>query len=431
MKKLIALLLALAMACSISGCAAPGGDKSTQTLSGVDTVGTASQPQEINYGSYDESATAEAFLQAVNSFGYRTAPGVLEQGMENFCYSPLSLYYALAMVTAGADGETARQLLDVLGTDQETLASQCKELYRWLYREGKEEEDSAFLIANSLWMDSQVNGEEITYREEFIDNAVENYYASLFSADFSDPKTGEAIAKWIEENTKGLLSYQPEVNSQMMMAVINTIYFKDQWADQFEASRTEPDTFTKADGSEITCDFMRQTLDNRYYRGDNYLAAVLPLRHGGGMTFILPDEGTDAWALLQDEGLLEEALSGEHVYGEVVWSVPKFTFDTELAPIEALEALGVTDAFAGGIADFSLLSDTPAYISNIAQGTHIGVDENGVEAAAYTVIEVDSASAMEPDEQVEMDLNRPFIFAVTSKEGVVLFMGICGDPSAE
>jgi serpin B len=58
------------------------------------------------------------------------------------------------------------------------------------------------------------------------------------------------------------------------------------------------------------------------------------------------------------------------------------------------------------------------------------MDENGVEAAAYTIIEMETGSAAPPEEQIEMNLNRPFLFTITSREGAVLFIGVCGNPTA-
>ena len=67
------------------------------------------------------------------------------------------------------------------------------------------------------------------------------------------------------------------------------------------------------------------------------------------------------------------------------------------------------------------------------QEAHIGVDEEGVEGAAYTMIAVAGSSAMpqEEPEIVRMTLDRPFLFAVHDyRNDVWLFLGICADPSA-
>lgn len=68
------------------------------------------------------------------------------------------------------------------------------------------------------------------------------------------------------------------------------------------------------------------------------------------------------------------------------------------------------------------------------QETHIGVDEEGVEGAAYTMIGIAAGSALpaEEPEVAEMILDRPFLFAVHDyRNDVWLFLGVCGDPSPE
>ncbi len=92
---------------------------------------------------------------------------------------------------------------------------------------------------------------------------------------------------------------------------------------------------------------------------------------------------------------------------------------------EMLQTLGLNEAF-GESADFSGISDQkPLGLSDVAQEVHIGIDENGVEAAAFT--EILWAGAALPQGRAEMILNRPFLYAVKNK-GQILFVGICQDP---
>ncbi|MBQ1887296.1 MAG: serpin family protein, partial [Firmicutes bacterium] len=53
----------------------------------------------------------------------------------------------------------------------------------------------------------------------------------------------------------------------------------------------------------------------------------------------------------------------------------------------------------------------------------VKADEDGVEAAAYTVIMVKATSAM-PEEPIEFTVDRPFIFEIISSEGLPLFTGV-------
>ena len=114
---------------------------------------------------------------------------------------------------------------------------------------------------------------------------------------------------------------------------------------------------------------------------------------------------------------------------------------------KALQELGLTDAFDLEKADFTGLGSAPEgplYLSQARQDVHIGIDEQGVEAAAFTALAMATGAALPPEELVEMKLDRPFLFAVASSTRVeptadeeyplpvntLLFAGVCARPEA-
>ena len=431
MKKILCLILGAALAAGLCACSASGG---TDTAAGAPAQKVV-YPQSISYNDYDaksgllaDNPLADGFTDAVNDFSYETGIKLLTAS-KNACYSPVSLYFALAVADAGAAGTTKDELDALLCADGFDLSAQCRALYNRMYLDN---EVSKLLIANSLWMDDEVNGEKVDFSGDYVKNAADNFYCSLFQADFSSPDTGRRIGQWISDNTNGLLSYEPELSNDEVMAIVNAIYFYDEWQDNFDEAGTKTDVFTLADGSAVSCDFMnRIDSESGFYKGAGYTRASLSLKGNGAMTFVLPDVGTDLSALLTDKAALNEAFTGgAYKSGKVVWSIPKFSYDSSFEPIEALKALGVSDAFDPDAADFSGISNTPLYVSYIRQDTHIGVNEKGVEAAAYTVVEMMAGSAMQdsPD-TADMVLNRPFLYGITSSDGALVFVGVCCNPA--
>ena len=73
--------------------------------------------------------------------------------------------------------------------DSETLSSK-RNLYRLLYTDN---EIGKLKIANSLWLDDDMNGEPIEFKKSFVKNAAENFYASSHSVDFADADTEKAM----------------------------------------------------------------------------------------------------------------------------------------------------------------------------------------------------------------------------------------------
>ncbi len=182
----------------------------------------------------------------------------------------------------------------------------------------------------------------------------------------------------------------------------------------------------------MTCDFMHQSNTNTYYWSERFSAAAKKLEGSGYMWFIRPDEGITPEELLADEHTMEFLLSSgekaESKFLMVNLAVPKFDVASDMELKKDLMNLGITDIFDPETADFSpMTDDTAAYLSQAKHAVRVAVDEEGVTAAAYTVMMTAGACAP-PEEEVDFILNRPFIFAITGTDGLPLFVGIVHQP---
>lgn len=360
------------------------------------------------------------FITAINAFSYNTAQVLLNGRTDNFNYSPLSIYYALALAGIGAGGETQQQIFKLLGVSStQELSTQCGNLYRFLYTDNQ---ICKFKIANSLWLD-----DSLSFREHFVTNAADHLYASSYSIDFSDKGSAKAMSKWILENTNGTLTPKLKISTEQILSIINTIYFYDQWMERFDKNLTKEDTF-HAGSKDLKTDFMNQTLSSSgFVIGEHFARSSLGLKGGGGMIFILPDKGVSVSDLISQKGSVQTLFEeGESYHGEVVWKIPKFKFGTVCNLKDTLQTLGIVNAFKSD-ADFSDITDDAAFISDVTQHTHIAIDEKGIEASAFT--QMDYLGALRPDGRVEMLLDRPFLYGITSKNGTLIFIGVCNNPS--
>jgi len=429
MKKVIAGLLCVILLFSTASC----GNNAIPSSKVIAPVAAPVYPKSIAFEDFisasavrETNALNDDFTASLKQFSYATASRVLSDSDGNANYSPLSLYMALALAATGAEGSTKDEMLNVLGVkDTASLSSQCSKLFRLLYTDN---EISTLKIANSVWMDSTVNGNKTIFKKSFMDNASKNFYASLFSADFADKKTGEAMGQWIADNTNGTLAPSLTLSDDQIMTIINTVYFKDQWVDRFDKEATAADTFHLSTGEDVTCDFMNMTNGSHPFNdGDGFLRSELYLKNNGSMVFILPDEGVSIDTLLASPEKVQEIFEGgDYHMGEVVFKVPKFAFGSRFDMIDTLKSLGIQSAFAPG-ADFSGITDGTAFISGVRQDTHIAIDEIGVEASAFT--QIDFAGAAVPDGHADMILDRPFIYGITAADGTLLFAGVCTNPA--
>lgn len=430
-KKILAAIIAcLACATLAAGQVFSAGDK----VPVPERVGTPEYPAAVSYDDYEARADIQennpvdqSFIDSINEFAARSSSKVLRRQTENYTYSPISAYMALSVATAGSNGSTQRELLEVLGIENRKgvsyLTSQNANLFRRMYLDN---DRGKLKIANSLWL-----SDDMSFNQNYLDTATDSFYASLFNVDFADPKTGELMGEWIAENTNGTLAPKMEVDKDLCLSIINTVYFKDQWVNQFDEANTQEDTFYKADGTTVQCDFMNQVFSSQgFVEGKNYTATSLGLQNGGAMTFILPDEGVDTDDLLLSADKVSELLNGgEQKSGMVTFKVPKFNFNTDIDLSKTLKDLGVKKAFQDS-ADFSGISaDQGLFISEVKQQTHVAIDENGVEASAFT--DIGMAGSSLPVDQAEIILDRPFIFTITDRNGVVMFMGVVNDPTQD
>lgn len=374
----------------------------------------------------EKNKVPDEFLAGLTDFSYKTGAEFLKDDGKNKNFSPLSLYYALSVAFEGAGSDTKKEIAALLEIkDMEKQSEMAEKLYRSVFFDN---EMGKLLIADSLWMDDEVNGVKYAFKDAFVNKIVKNYFASSHMVDFENKDTGKIIGRWINENTGGMLSPEIESSSDTVMSIINTVYFKDQWAYGFDRSMTAPDSFNLKDGRKVTADFLnKEIFSGQWAKGDGFSRTSLQLKNGSRMVFILPDKGITTGELLKDKESVKNIFQGgEEKAGKITLKIPKFKFSNDFDLKEGLKNLGMKAAFDPEKSDFSNISDNPLFVSSVKQGSAISIDENGVEASSYTDISL-SGAAM-PVEDVEMIFDRPFIYGIQHYNGTVLFMGVVENP---
>ena len=351
---------------------------------------------------------------------------------ENRVYSPLNVYFGLAMLAEVTEGETRAQILDLLSvSDIEALREQVFNLWNANYFD---DGTAASILANSLWLSNQYE-----YDPETLDTLAEKYFASSFSGEPGSEEYDAKLHEWLNEQTGGLL--EDTVNGVKLdpgtvLALASTIYYYVGWQAEFSEENNTEDIFHGA-GGDSTVTFMHDTMENEYYYwSENFSATRKRLVECGYMYFILPDEGVTVNELLKDDNVLD-FIVGDDLWNIHTWenkkniivniSLPKFDVSSELELSDILPALGVTDCFNPLLSDFTPLTDSgdPVFVNSIEHGARVKIDENGIEASALHV-EVDHGCPDPLDEFIEVDftLDRPFIFLVTGMDGNLLFTGV-------
>lgn len=382
---------------------------------------------------------ATALIEGNTSFAldlYRFL--VNEKQDRNRFFSPYSISLAFAMAYGGARGNTERQMKNVfhyaLGQDRLHTAFNGLSLdlaSRERDYDADGVKDFQLNIANAMW-----GQEDYTFLTSYLDLLAEHYGAGIRLLDLQhDPEgSAQAINDWIDEATRGLIREgvsKDDFNAYSLFVLVNAIYFKAKWMEEFSESLTCDDAFFAPQGS-VTVPMMNQWAYVNYGEGEDYQAAeILYKGDSSGMLVLLPREGKfgEFEASLTRERLstIIEGLERR----EVVLKLPKFNYTPEtINLVDVLPQMGMTDAFKFGVGDFSGMDGVPKwiYLHFARHKAFVSVDEKGTEAAAVTVIGGGAGGYPETPE-TEFIVNRPFIFLIRDRvTGTILFMGRILDP---
>jgi serpin B len=418
MKRLIVLAICTAM---VSAC---GSDAATTEARAEPGVPTPVSADEL-----------EALVEGNGDFAFRLYRAVA--GDDNLVVSPHSIATALTMTYAGARGETAEEMRTALGLTlpDSTLHPARGELVRSLLAEPEpvaEDMGDPFQleITNTLWAQ-----QGYPFLDEFLQTLATDYGAGMNLVDFVEAaeEARQAINAAVEEQTRGRITelIPAGVLDQLTrLVLVNAIWFKGTWLEEFDPAFTRDARFTLLDGSEVDVPTMRRALETRYIEGAGYRLVELPYVGGASMVLVLPDDGTPA-DLDLDADRLESDLAGADT-ALVDLALPSFEFRTQLEVSSVLAEMGMETAFmpppGDGTADFSGMTAEPElYVSAVLHEAFIGVDETGTEAAAATAVVMEGGAA--PAEVMTVEVDRPFGFVIRhDATGEILFLGQVIDP---
>ncbi len=227
------------------------------------------------------------------------------------------------------------------------------------------------------------------------------------------------------------------------MILINALAVDMEWQEMFDAGGTHAGAFYLDNGSSMSATMMniKAKSDNiSYYKDDRLTAISMDLKQYENVQpefiAIMPGENLSSYI----DGLVTEDL--EHITDNMtpsletenglVVSIPRFSFDYELSLKNDLERLGITDAFNSKTADFSNMSDTELlFFDDTIHRANIDFKENGVKAAAVTVIFMAGSTNLEENSPVEVKIDKPFMFLIRDKKtDEIWFVGTVYEPNS-
>jgi len=396
-KAVLSILLALAV---LTSCAIPAGDGKRD---------------------YDENEIDGQVIGGMTSFAFELFKELnREEGGGNIFISPLSVSTALTMTYNGAGGETRNEMKESLGygdvSDEKTNGS-FENLIPYLMQA---DETVEIDISNSIWYRA---GEPIG--TDFLEKSEKVFDAWVEEMDFQKPDSADIINGWIEDATKGKIDkmIDPPIPPDLVMYLINAVYFKGEWTNAFDEERTYETQFYEESGKQKTVEMMSNKTTVDFGETKDFKIARLPYGNEKlSMYFVLPEGGQTIDELIEnlDAGCWEKMKESIWETENIILGIPKFKMDYGIKKLnDTLIAMGMEKAFGAG-ADFSGIRDG-IFISRVLHKAVIEVNEKGSEAAGATVVEMLESAEAEPAMFIA---DRPFLFMIVDEvHGDILFMG--------
>jgi len=395
-----------------------------------------------------EKADAAVVVEGNNKFALELYAKLREQ-KGNLFFSPHSISTALAMTYAGARGETELQMAKVLhfSLPGEKLHPTFGAVLRDLNVRGKKG-SYELTIANALWGQKGYG-----FLKEFLELVRTEYSSRFGEVDFAGAAEAarETINAWVEKETRDKIKelVKPGVLNELTRLVLtNAIYFKGNWARQFEKKDTKEAPFTLLNAPQgvpngskkIDVPMMNKTAEFNYMETEDFQCLELPyVDNELSMIIILPKE-IEGLARFEKTLKIEDLSRWLTRLGrrEVIVSVPKFEITSQFGLADVLKSMGMKDAFEPPFllsqesrgADFSGINGKrDLFISAVIHKAYVNVNEEGTEAAAATGVVV-GLTSVGPRERVIFRADHPYLFLIRdNRSGSILFIGRVMNPT--
>jgi serpin B len=370
---------------------------------------------QVNYPSlnYEVGSIDNDMIAEINHFSYKLIKKIFTV-QDNQLFAPLSLYMALSMLVEGTSSTTSAELENLLGQKREKLTKQLKLIYENNYYSNQ---NGRVYLANSLWLKKGLK-----INSEYLNFIKDNFYAQSYEIDFTKRKEKDKIIKWINYYTENVLkldrnNYQIEDNLALLL--LNTIYFDNKWLITYDKEKTVEDTFYLDKNNTKMVEYMNHQISTLYKKTSEYVVVMDYFENNNTITYIMP---TIPFDKLCSKDFT--SFTNDLVMGEVNLSVPKFDYSKEYNLNEALKSLGVRKIFEKD--SLNKIGENLS-VNYIKQNVGIKLSESGAKAAAVTSIGIMKSSLVV--DPITIKLDRPFLYLIKDANNVLLFVGILNYPT--
>ena len=359
------------------------------------------------------------------SFQTELFKNINENSSENILISPVSLYQSLSLLSNGGNGDTQKEILQLLLPNTIIDSNTLNDLNLNNQKILKiVKENSNLEIANAVLR-------KVELLNSFI-NICHNYDAFIDKL-----KSAAQVNDWCKEHTHGKIPKIINDISSLSLILLNAVYFKDDWKYKFEKSNTRIMNFKNADNSVKQVDMMYQKYEYINYYEDNKIQMIeLPYEDNNlSMIILLPKTQKFSSSLdymKKEKSDITKNIKKLQFKKNIKLYLPKFEFEYGTNLNDVLKKMNMKLAFDSAKADFSKLNyGSKLYVFQVLQKTFIKIDESGSEASSTSLIEMRTNSTYIPTKIINMDVNHSFIFMIRdqrikdiNQNDLLLFIGV-------
>lgn len=436
MKKIISIMLCLMIILtSVSACnKGDSNDDKKNTSKEEMNAKAINSPIEIGEFDSEKTPIEDDFSDKYKSFSNKLSKYYFksDKNNENLVISPMSFYFAFSTLTEGSDQKTLTELLNLLNMDDvEFLRNNVSNYKKML---NQKDENGKIVISDSVWADKDFKE---FIKKDYLEKVKNFHYSEVYSEKLNDQNTLSEMEKWVRIKTNNLIDPKIEADAASVLFILNTVYFKSDWREEFLTKKNDKDNFFLRDGKNVEVDYMNNSVENcGFAKNEDAMFSKLYFKNNYHIEFILPDEGKSIYDLVQDEKFMNYAFSNKkYDYYTVNWKIPLYNFKNEVDLKQMLDSMGIENIFNPNEANFSKMYEREkygrnVYVSSARQLNNFILNNKGVEAASYTEVGMKTtAKPPEKEKLADMILNKPFMFILKDTLDNPVFVGIVGNPT--
>ena len=337
---------------------------------------------------------------------------------ENYLISPYSIRIALSMLKDGANGETKKEIEDLIGNVNTKLGNENVKL------------------ANTVFIKDKY--------KDYVNKDYTNLLSSSYNSGiiYDSFNSTDKINKWVKDNTDGMINkILDEIDPDFVIGLANAIAIDAKWQYSFECDSTLEGDFNTGD-TILKVEMMRDSYrseDIKYVKDNDIEGIILPYREELEFIALKPQGSIKTYINNTTIDEINELISNANNASNkkrVYLKMPRFAYSYDYKDfMDDLKNLGIQKIFDPNGADLSNIiskNEENLYVSEAIHKAAIDLNEEGTKAAAVTYFGMTFNSAIEDEdyEIIQIELNKPFIYMIKDKKSnEILFFGSVYEPN--